>query len=302
LEFLLRGPLVVHGFAEADSWGSRKMSHRFESCLLALLAVACAKQPDQQAEPIQPQAADLQYVGSSTIGQGAMPELVTVFKQRTGIKFSTVKISGSVEGFKAAMAGETPIAGMSRGLKPSEKELNPYIEVIGYDAIAVFVNERNPITNLTKEQIKSLFAGTIKDWKGVGATPGPVELVTERNDGHRATIQFFQESVLEGAPFAKALEIELPLDEVRYVVGHREAVTFASFVFLQRGAKMVKVNGVSPSEATIRSGEYPLVRPLLLVSKEPPQGNAKKFFDFVLSPEGQAIVGRNFVPRSAPKG
>jgi phosphate transport system substrate-binding protein len=278
------------------------MSHRFEWCLLALLAAACAKQPDQQAQPVQQEAADLRYVGSSTVGQGAMPELITVFKQRTGIRFSEVKISGSVEGFKAAMAGETPIAGMSRALKPSEKELKPYAEVIGYDAMSVFINELNPVTNLTKQQLKALFSGAVKDWKDVGGPHGPVELVTERNDGHRATIQFFQESVLEGGPFGTAREIELPLDDVRYVAGHREAVTFASSVFLQRGAKVVKVNGVLPGEATIRSGEYPLVRPLLLISKGPPQGNAKAFFDFVLSPEGQAIVGRNFVPRSTPKG
>jgi phosphate transport system substrate-binding protein len=278
------------------------MSRRFEGCVVALIAAACAKQPDQQAQPAQQAAAPLRYIGSSTVGQGAMPELVTVFQRRTGIKFSEVKISGSVEGFKAVMAGEAPIAGMSRGLKPAEKELNPYAEVIGYDAIGVFVNELNPVANLTKAQLKALFTGEAKDWKAVGGTPGPLELVSEPNDGHRATIQFFQESVLEGKPYGKSREIELPLDDVRYVVGHREAITFASFVFAQRGAKLVKVNGVLPTEATIRSGEYPLVRPLLLVSKEPPQGSAKAFFDFVLSPEGQTIVGRNFVPRSTPKG
>jgi len=278
------------------------MSHRFGWCLVALIAAGCTKQPDQQAQPVQTPAPALRYIGSSTVGQGAMPGLVTAFAQRTGIKFSEVKISGSVEGFRAVMAGEAPLGGMSRGLKPAEKALNPYAEVIGYDAIGVFVNELNPVADLSKAQLKALFTGAAKDWKAVGGTPGPLELVTEPNDGHRATIQFFQESVMGEAPYGKSREIELPLDDVRYVVGHREAITFASFVFAQRGAKLVKVNGVLPSEATIRSGEYPLVRPLLLVSKEPPQGSAKAFFDFVLSPEGQAIVGRNFVPRITPKG
>ena len=281
------------------------MSRRFESCLLALLTAACAKQASQPAQPppaVQAAPSALRYIGSSTIGQGTMPELVKAFQEHTGIKFAEVKISGSVEGFKAVMAGEAPIGGMSRGLKPAEKAQNPYAEIIGYDAIGVFVNERNPISNLTKAQLKALFSGAAKDWKDVGGPRGAVDLVTELNDGHRATIQFFQESVLEGAPFGKAREIELPLDDVRYVVENRDAITFASFVFLQRGTKLVKVNGVAPSEVTIRSSEYPLVRPLLLVSKAPPEGDAKKFFDFVLSPAGQAIVGHRFVPRATQKG
>jgi predicted outer membrane protein len=70
------------------------MSLRFASCLLALLT-ACAKQEAQT--PQKPQAAahpptsSLRYVGSSTIGQGTMPELVAEFHARTGIKFSELK-------------------------------------------------------------------------------------------------------------------------------------------------------------------------------------------------------------------
>jgi phosphate transport system substrate-binding protein len=278
------------------------MPRRLQSCLAGLLIAACAKQPAESPKPPEAAPADLRYVGSSTIGQGVMPGLVTAFTQRTGIKFSEVKISGSVEGYKAVMAGETPIGGMSRALKPSEKVEDLYSEVIGYDALGIFVNEISPVSNLTKAQLKALFSGGIKDWKSIGGPPGPVQIVTERNDGHRATIQFFQELVLEGGPFGQAKEIELPIDDVRYVVEHRDAITFASSVFQQRGAKLLKVNGVAPTDATLRSGEYPLVRPLLLISKGRPKGNAKAFFDFVLSPEGQAIVGRNFVPRFAPKG
>jgi len=74
------------------------MSHRLEWCLLALITAACAKQEDQQAQPVQP-AADLRYVGSSTVGQGAMPELVTVFKQRTGIKVSKGPPQGNAKAF-----------------------------------------------------------------------------------------------------------------------------------------------------------------------------------------------------------
>ncbi len=281
------------------------MSRRLASCLLALLT-GCAKQAARTPQNPQPAAhastSSLRYVGSSTIALGAMPELVAAFSASAGIEFSEVKSSNSLEGFKAAMAGETPIAGMSRGLSPAEQAGNPFVQIIGYDAIGIFVNARNPISSLTKAQVKALFSGAATDWKAVGGSRGPVELVTEGKDGHRPTIQFFQDSVLAGGPFGKAREIELPLDDVRYVVEHAEAITFASFVFWQRGSKLVGIDGVSPSEWSIRAGEYPLVRPLLLVSKTAPQGDAKAFFDFVLSPAGQAIVGRRFVPRTRVQG
>ena len=281
------------------------MSRRLASCLLALLT-GCAKQAARTPQNPQPAAhastSSLRYVGSSTIALGAMPELVAAFSASAGIEFSEVKSSNSLEGFKAAMAGETPIAGMSRGLSPAEQAGNPFVQIIGYDAIGIFVNARNPISSLTKAQVKALFSGAATDWKAVGGSRGPVELVTEGKDGHRPTIQFFQDSVLAGGPFGKTREIELPLDDVRYVVEHAEAITFASSVFWQRGSKLVGIDGVSPSEWSIRAGEYPLVRPLLLVSKTPPQGDAKAFFDFVLSPAGQAIIGRRFVPRTRVQG
>jgi phosphate transport system substrate-binding protein len=60
--------------------------------------------------------------------------------------------------------------------------------------------------------------------------------------------------------------------------------------------KLVKVNGIEPSAENIISGRYIIARPLLLVTRGLPQGKTERFIDFMLSREGQAIVGKNFVP------
>jgi phosphate transport system substrate-binding protein len=59
--------------------------------------------------------------------------------------------------------------------------------------------------------------------------------------------------------------------------------------------KIIKINGVLPTSENIKAKKYIVSRKINLVTKGPATGNAQKFVDFMLSPEGQAIVGKNFV-------
>ena len=68
---------------------------------------------------------------------------------------------------------------------------------------------------------------------------------------------------------------------------------------MRDGVRAVTVDGVPPTDANIRSGSYLLSRPMLLVTRGPPEGEVKAFVDFVLSREGQAFVERYFVPVAA---
>jgi phosphate transport system substrate-binding protein len=59
--------------------------------------------------------------------------------------------------------------------------------------------------------------------------------------------------------------------------------------------RALAVSGALPQKEAVQSGAYTLKRPLSLITLRP-TGNIQAFFDFMLTPEGQEIVGKNFVP------
>lgn len=245
-------------------------------------------------EPVSCQV--LVYEGSSTIGENTMRKAAPKFKTREGIEFSAIGGLGSGRGFESAIAETADIGGVSRSLSAKEREQNPYYMIIGYDAVAIFVNRDNPVTNLSRQQIRDIFTGSIRNWREVGGHDEAIICVTEIKTGGRATIDEFKREALSGADFGETKEIDKPFDCVRHVAGDRRAVTFASVAFSVDGTKTVGIDGMAPTAQNVRSGAYPFSRPLILVSKHLPAGNVATFFDYIMSAEGQAIVREDFVP------
>lgn len=252
------------------------------------------------------QAADeIAYSGSSTIGMSVLQAgAVKAFEDKEGVKFQFVENPGSGKGIEALLAGKTPLAGASRPLSADEKKKKLLGTAIGYDAIAVFVHKNNPVTKLTKDQLKGIFGGTIKNWKEVGGKDAPITPNTEIAGEKRATMLEFQKLGMDDAPYGKGFkEIDLPRDQISYLAGDETGICSVSLGLLAavspevRGqVKAVTVNNVEPTDNNIRSGAYLISRPLLLVTNGLPKGLVKKFIDFMLSSEGQKFVAINFVP------
>lgn len=248
---------------------------------------------------------ELSYSGSSTIGMSILEAgALKAFEAKTGMKFKSIEQPGSGKGIDALLEGKVAVAGVSRVLKSEEKSKKLLGTAIGYDAIAVFVHKNNPVKNLTKEQIKGIFTGKIKNWKEVGGKDVPIQPNTEIAGKKRATMLAFQEMAMDNAAYGSGFkEIDFPRDQIVDVAKNENAVCSVSFGLLAavsadlRGnVKAVTVNDVEPSDKNIQSGAYPISRPLLLVTIGLPKGNVKKFMDFMLSAEGQKIVNVNFVP------
>jgi phosphate transport system substrate-binding protein len=253
-----------------------------------------------------PQAAlaELSYIGSSTIGTGILTAgAVAAFEKKSGKKFKEVAIPGSNKGIEAVVSGKSELAGVSREIKPEERKAGLVGTIIGYDALTVFVNKNNPVKNLSKEQIKGIFTGKITNWKEVGGKNAPIVPNTENLDGKRATVQFFQEHVMDGAAFGNFKRFEQQVEQLVEVAKDENAVCGISHGLLsavakehQAKVKSVNIAGTEPTPANVQSGSYFISRPLNLVTKGLPKGDVKEFISFILSPEGQAIVGKNFVP------
>jgi phosphate transport system substrate-binding protein len=257
---------------------------------LAFCAVLVALHPACKRE--QP---PIEYEGSSTIGLGVMPELTDAFARETGIKFTRVGTAGSSEGFKAVMAGKVPLGGMSRRLTPAERAQSPYFQIIGYDALVVFVNQKNPVRDVSMKQLKSIFAGRIRNWKEVGGEDAPIEVASEPKNSPHGTFELFKAAVLGDEEIKATRELDQPLDCVKLVATDPHGITFAARAFNQPGTVTLSVEGSSASREAVLGGGYPISRPLLLLSKDTPEGSTKRFFEYALSPAGQKIVATKFV-------
>lgn len=253
---------------------------------LALGAGGCARQEAR---------APLTYEGSGIIASTALPELIAGYQGPGRRHFGKPGTVGSSEGFHAVMEGRADVGGLSRSLKSGEKAQHPYYAIIGYDALAVFVHPDNPVKSLTRAQLKALFTGTARRWKDVGGADVPVELVTQNLSGASGTASFFSEAVMEGAPYAPTQVQPEMGDCLAEVARNPDAITWGSFSSHHPGVRVLPVDGVAPGPESIRAADYPLSRPLVLVSRAVPEGDLKAFFDHILSAEGQAVVARHFV-------
>lgn len=242
-------------------------------------------------------AEELSYEGGSELGAWVMPEATKAFEAKAGIKFKGITYKlGSGKGCEAAIEGRIPLAGVSRALTSEERDKKPYYQVVGYDAIVIYVNDKNPIANISKRQLKAIYKGGLTNWKELGGKDAQVIPVTESLTGKGATLKTFQDIVLEGTDFGPVKEVDRSHDCAAYVVTDENAIGYASIAFQQPGIKPIALDGIEPSSKNVQSGMYRLSRPLLLVTKNVPRGNLKKFFDFILSREGQKIVGEKFIP------
>jgi phosphate transport system substrate-binding protein len=221
---------------------------------------------------------------------------------------------GSGTGIAALLGGTCDLAASSR--KMTAKELGsaasqgaaPQELIAALDGLAVVVHPSNPVKRLTLEQLADLFTGNTRNWKELdGADEAVMLLSREVNSG---THVYFKEHVLAAATGEgpKEFSPEALLLPSSQAIADEAASNPAGIGYYGMGylnpknavvavAKTVSDPYVSPSEETVRSGAYPISRPLLLYSRSAPQGAVKAFLEFVMSPEGQRAVRRiEFVP------
>jgi phosphate transport system substrate-binding protein len=251
-------------------------------------------------------AGEISYSGSISIGTGILEAgAAKAFEKKTGIKFTKIDNSGSGKGIKALQEGKVTLAGLGRPIKPEEKREKLSAVTIGYDAIAVFVNKSNPVKNLSKEQLKGIFTVKVTSWKEVGGKNVPIGATTETLSGERrGAVEMVQKLILNGADYGKGMkEFDSPRDQLIDLAKNENGICTVSLGILssldadtRSKIKTISVQDNAPTSQNIQSSSYPISVPLQLVTKGLAKEEEKEFIKFILSPEGQAIVGNNFVP------
>lgn len=198
-----------------------------------------------------------------------------------------VQGGGSSAGVQAALSGSAEIGMSSRWLREEEKGLEAM--VIAWDAIAIIVHPSNPLSDLTLEQIREIFARRVDNWSSLGGEDRPITVVT-REEGSGTRGAFEELAMGEEMITLSALRQDSNGAVRVMVAGDPGAIGYISLGLADERVKVLSIEGVRPSPEMVRRKEYGLVRPFLFLVKGEPKGLAKEFIVYVLSPRGQEIL------------
>ena len=242
-------------------------------------------------------AGELVMNGSTTVLPFAQSSAEAFMKANPGIKIS-VSGGGSGNGIKALIDGTAQIANASRQMKKEEvaqakgKGINPVEHTVAVDCIVPIVHPSNPVSDLSTEQLKDIYTGKITNWKEVGGPDKPIAVVGR--DTSSGTFEVWEEKILKKEPVTpRALIVASSGAVIQTVAKNPLALGYDSLGYVDtKSVKALKIAGVEGTPETARGGKFATSRKLYMYTNGTPQGDAKKYLDFLMSPEGQKYVAK----------
>lgn len=247
-------------------------------------------------------------------GSDTLINLVQTFSEEYMDKYPEKAViavtgGGSGVGIAALISNTVAIANASREIKDKEisaaKEngVVPVEIVVGIDGLSVIVNSDIPVNSLTVEQIGAIFRGDVSNWSEVGGSNKKISLYGRQPSS--GTYVFFQEFVMGNKNYSpKMKQMNGNAQIIEGIKADKSAIGYVGvgYVFddkgnIMEGIKVLTVAKDKNSEPVtplvadnVKSGKYPIARPLLQYTNGKPQKNIKDFIAFELGPEGQKIV------------
>lgn len=233
----------------------------------------------------------------STNGSTSMEKVIGSLKEQfqkdnDGQVTVSYDATGSGAGIEAVTNGTTDIGLSSRALKDEETGAGLTGTTVALDGIAVIVNAENPVSDLTLEQIASIYTGAVTDWSEFGSDAGAIAVIGRESgsgtrDGFESITGTEDQCVLAQELSSTGAVIEA----VRTTPG---AIGYASLSAVQdqKGITVLTVGGVAPSEATVLDGSYAIQRPFVFATRtdEALSDAAQAFFDFATSTAASDLI------------
>jgi phosphate transport system substrate-binding protein len=252
------------------------------------------------AAPAMAMAGTVRLSGSTTV-QPLGQAWANAYKGVAPGTSVSVSGGGSGTGFKDAAKG------VSIGMSSREKMGSDGAAVmtpVARDALSIVVNPANNVKSLTSAQVKGIYTGKYKTWKQVGGKTSKKfnakkAIVLAGRTGSSGTYEFFKADVLGGTRQSKKTKGYASNGMVRSkVASDKYAIGYVGMAFVNSKVRAVRIDKVAPTKANALNGTYRWVRNLYFVNYPayPITGEAKSFVDWVLSPAGQAIAGKTFLP------
>jgi phosphate transport system substrate-binding protein len=257
--------------------------------------------------PAGASAGMVRVIGSDTLLQlaQAWAEAYQKVKPDTMV---TVTGGGSAVGITKLINGQAEIADASRPMEPKETEqarargINPVEHIVAQDALSIIVNAKNPLKELTMDQLAAVYLGDTTNWKDLGGPDQPI--LAAARDTSSGTYLFFKEHVLKKKEYGpKVLHLPSNTAIAQQVGQDAGAIGYVGMGYVTPGVKAIPVKkdasspAVPPSVANVLNRTYSLSRPLYMYTNGQPSGVVKAFIDYVTGPDGQKIVAqKEFIP------
>ncbi|MFH1854387.1 MAG: phosphate ABC transporter substrate-binding protein [Candidatus Omnitrophota bacterium] len=245
----------------------------------------------------------LQIKGSDTLINLAQ-RLAEVYMEKNPGKYIAVTGGGSGTGIAALINGKCDIANASRLMKPkeitqaNERGVQPKRVVIAIDGLSVITNPRNPVNKLTMDEIGKIFRGEITNWKDVGGDDMAITLYGRQSNS--GTFVFFMDAVLKGDYSQRMNHMNGNAQIVEAVKQDSSGIGYVGVGYVKDAGNELVIVKVASRPGTdytsplnsedVKSGKYPIARPLNQYINGTPEGDLYDFIEFELSSAGQRVV------------
>lgn len=230
--------------------------------------------------------------GATTLQRRVLEPGADPLKAATGIQLK-VYGPGTGKGMLALFDGKVPVAAAGESLedavasakaaaaeagRPLTVPANLVYHQVASDNIVVAVHGSNPLKTLTRQQIKDLLSGKVKNWKEVGGADVPVKVYAPApGQAVRAAVQ---KGFLDGGEYAPgAVDIRTALEQLRVIAGDAGSIGAMSEPVIKASTEKVHVVGGAS-----------IPRPLGFVTVGAPSPDARKMIDWFRSADGQKHI------------
>ena len=256
---------------------------------LPLLPLACDAVPESTPVPsATPTALPVLELGFDEALRPLMHTAMPVFTDEYPLAALETWIAGTVPLMDALRAGE--IAAI---LVPGTVPLEPgwWASAVARDGLAIVANRENRLTSLTMHQVQSIFQGRFWSWREVGGADGQIEVVTYPPGS--AMLDLLQQQVIGDQSVTLTAVVMADAEAVLTYVGSRPgAIGYVPAAAVSDRVQVLAVDGVYPTVDKLGDQSYPLLFPISFVATAEPQGPLRDFITWLLSHDGQAVIGR----------
>ena len=230
----------------------------------------------------------VKYCCSNQVYAAFSKEHIEAFTKVTGVKVDIKTASSGCCVYNLGR-GYCDIASTARKMYRRHEDYGYREFAFCKDLIAVIARKECGVDSLTEAQLQDIFGGVITNWQEVGGADLPVMIIVPSKD--TAAHKNFRRQVMKH----QDIEHDFMAYDSTMVIEAVKNFPCGAVSFISQGAavhhkelNILKINGLSPT-----AEGYPYYQIFYLITKREPEGNLKKFIDFVYSGEGAKIINKN---------